>query len=82
MENAVTIRYFARLREVAGRSQEQWTIHDTTTASTVYEQLASRYSFPYSIDQLKVAVNGQFSDFNASIHVGDELAFIPPVAGG
>jgi molybdopterin converting factor subunit 1 len=82
LENAVTIRYFARLREVVGQTQELWPIQGTTSAGAVYEQLASHYSFPYSLDQLKVAVNGRFAEFSTTIRDGDELAFIPPVAGG
>ncbi len=31
---------------------------------------------------LKVAVNHEFKDFEAVIHDGDEIAFLPPVSGG
>jgi molybdopterin converting factor small subunit len=32
--------------------------------------------------QLKVAVNAAFSDWNQALADGDEVVFIPPVAGG
>ena len=31
---------------------------------------------------LKVAVNQEFSDFDAEVDDGDEIAFLPPVSGG
>lgn len=31
---------------------------------------------------LRVAVNLEFSDFNAEVKDGDEIAFMPPVSGG
>jgi molybdopterin converting factor small subunit len=31
---------------------------------------------------LKVAINGEMSDFEATISPGDELALLPPVSGG
>jgi molybdopterin converting factor small subunit len=33
-------------------------------------------------DQLKVAVNSEFSDWRRTLRPGDALVFIPPVAGG
>jgi molybdopterin synthase sulfur carrier subunit len=33
-------------------------------------------------DKLRVAVDGAFSDWNAAIGDGAEIAFIPPVSGG
>jgi molybdopterin converting factor small subunit len=31
---------------------------------------------------LKVAINGEFTDWSTPLADGDEVVFIPPVAGG
>ena len=33
-------------------------------------------------EQLRVAVNSEFSDWTRTLRPGDALVFIPPVAGG
>jgi molybdopterin converting factor small subunit len=75
------IQYYALMREQAGRSEE---ILESTasTPADLYEELAARYGFTLSRDRLKVAVNGEFSDWSRSLNVHDAVVFIPPVAGG
>jgi len=77
---AVSIEYFAILREHAGRAREDL----RTTAATVgelYAELDQRYRFP-ELGRVKVAVNDEFRDWNAPVRDGDFVVFIPPVAGG
>lgn len=80
---AITLRvqYFALFREQAGRSEE---VLDTTasTPADLYAELRQRHPFTLAPDQLKVAVNADFSDWNARLAHGDTVVFIPPVAGG
>lgn len=85
LENAkpmrLKIQYYALMREQAGRSEETL----ETSASTpdeLYRELAARYGFTLSRDQLKVAVNSEFSDWSRRLNIGDAVVFIPPVAGG
>jgi molybdopterin converting factor subunit 1 len=75
------VQYFALLREQAGRSEERLTTAATTPAA-LYAELRSRYPFTLLSEQLKVAVNAEFADWNAPLHDGDDVVFIPPVAGG
>lgn len=78
---AVTLQYYAQLREQAGTSSEQV----RTCASNLrelYAELRVRHGFSLPIDALKVAVNAQFSDWNRALGEGDTVVFIPPVAGG
>jgi len=75
------IQYYALLREQAGRSEENLETLATTPAA-VYAQLHARYGFTLGREQLKVAVNGAFSDWAHVLRPGDALVFIPPVAGG
>jgi molybdopterin-guanine dinucleotide biosynthesis protein A len=75
------IQYYALMREQAGRSEETLETSASTPAD-LYQELAARYGFTLSRDQLKVAVNSEFSDWSRKLSVGDAVVFIPPVAGG
>jgi molybdopterin-guanine dinucleotide biosynthesis protein A len=75
------IQYYALMREQAGRSEETLETSASTPAG-LYEELTARYGFTLSRDQLKVAVNSEFSDWSRKLNVGDAVVFIPPVAGG
>jgi molybdopterin-guanine dinucleotide biosynthesis protein A len=78
---AVKIQYYAILREQAGRSEE--TIDTTAaTAADLYDELSRRHPFRLKAEQLKVALNSEFSDWHAPLSHGDTVVFIPPVAGG
>lgn len=75
------VQYYALFREQAGRSEE--TVETTAaTPAALYAQLQSRHSFKLAREQLKVAVNTDFSDWHARLEDGDTVVFIPPVAGG
>lgn len=77
----LNIRYYALMREQAGRSEE--TVETTAaTPADLYGELNARYGFTLSREQLKVAVNSEFSDWSRRLAAGDAVVFIPPVAGG
>ena len=75
------IRYYALLREQAGKSEETLETLATTPAA-VLDELAKRYPFSLNATQLKVAINAEFRDWQTTLRDGDQLVFIPPVAGG
>jgi molybdenum cofactor guanylyltransferase len=75
------IRYYALMREQAGRSEESIETSAATPAD-LYTELKSRHAFTLSREQLKVAVNSEFSDWSRKLEQGDAVVFIPPVAGG
>src|SRR5271166_5405232 len=75
------IQYYALMREQAGRSDE--TIETSAaTPAALYHELRARHGFTLAREQLKVAVNSEFSDWTRPLHAGDAIVFIPPVAGG
>jgi molybdopterin converting factor subunit 1 len=77
----LNIRYFALMREQAGRSEE--TLETTArTPADLYAELTARYGFTLGQEQLKVAVNSEFSDWSRKLAAGDGVVFLPPVAGG
>jgi molybdopterin-guanine dinucleotide biosynthesis protein A len=75
------IQYFALFREQAGRGEE--TLESTAdTPAHLYAELQRRHPFKLQKEQLRVAVNAEFCDWQASLKSGDTVVFIPPVAGG
>ncbi|HTB90318.1 MAG TPA: NTP transferase domain-containing protein [Steroidobacteraceae bacterium] len=77
----VKIQYYALMREQAGRSEETLETSAATPAD-LYTELTARYGFTLSREQLKVAVNSEFSDWSRRLAANDAVVFIPPVAGG
>jgi len=77
----VEIQYYAVLREQAGVSREAVTTAATTVAE-LYEELRARHGLGLARAQLKVAIDGDFAEWNATLREGARVVFIPPVAGG
>jgi molybdopterin converting factor subunit 1 len=77
----VRLRYYALLREQAGLGEE---LVESAAADMagLYAELAGRHGFRLAREQLRVAVNSEFSDWSRPLADGDEVVFIPPVAGG
>jgi molybdopterin converting factor subunit 1 len=77
----VRLRYYALLREQAGLGEE---LVETAAADAarLYDELVARHGFKLGREQLRVAVNSEFSDWTRPLADGDEVVFIPPVAGG
>lgn len=82
MNNTVTLRYFAQLAEQRGCHTEQVELHSGQRAEDLYRQLQQRYRFSLNQEILRPAVNGVYTTWDQELQVGDEIAFIPPVAGG
>ncbi|MDQ8186353.1 MoaD/ThiS family protein [Pelagicoccus sp. SDUM812002] len=75
------IQYFALLREQRGLDAE--TVESSAaTAEELYAELATRHGFTLPTTALKVAINDDFSKWQAPLSSGDTIVFIPPVAGG
>ncbi len=77
----VRLHYYALFREQAGRQSESLETPARTPAE-LYAELAACHGFRLSPSQLKVAVNSDFSNWDRTLRDGDEIVFIPPVAGG
>jgi len=79
----VTIRLFARLREIAGASELERTLPDGATVRTAWDALVGE--FPGLADYasaISCAVNEEYTRLTATLEDGDEIAFLPPVSGG
>jgi sulfur-carrier protein len=77
----LVVQYFAILRERSGRSEETLET-DAGTAGDLYGELENRYAFGLPVGAVKVAINDDFADWDATLADGDRVVFIPPVAGG
>ena len=79
----VSIRLFARLRDIAGAGEMERQLPDGATVRTVWEALASEFSGlkDYEVS-ISTAVNAEYSRMDAPVGDGDEVAFLPPVSGG
>ncbi|HUO79066.1 MAG TPA: MoaD/ThiS family protein [Steroidobacteraceae bacterium] len=78
---AVHVQYYAVLREQAGRSEERL-VTAAATPAALYEELRARHGLTLARTQLRVAVDGEFADWQAPLAEGARVVFIPPVAGG
>ena len=77
----IRVRYFAAMKDAAGKPTENIRSH-ARTAKDLYQELNGRYQFPLRHDLVKVAINGTFQSADVLLNAGDEIVFIPPVAGG
>lgn len=79
----VTIRLFARLRDLAGAGELTREIPGPATARTVWASLTAEIPALLEYERtLSVAVNAEYSQMAAAVQDGDEVAFLPPVSGG
>jgi molybdopterin converting factor subunit 1 len=79
----VTLRLFARLRELSGKSELYLEVPDGADAHAVWKGLAEQYPAltPYGAS-VSCAVNEEYARLTTRLKDGDELAFLPPVSGG
>lgn len=73
--------YFAALGDAAGIGAES-VASDARDARALYAELAARHGFSFAPERLRVAVNGEFTDWDHQLADHDEVAFLPPVSGG
>jgi len=79
----VRLLFFAVLREIAGRSEQVVELPDGTRAGDVWQRLRDEYgALREYIQPPMIAVNESYVGIDELLRDGDELAFIPPVAGG
>ena len=77
----VKIRYFASLRETAGKGEEVFA-SEAQTLAELYGELRLRYPFGLAVGQVRVSRNRQVVEMSEPFAEGDEVVFLPPVAGG
>jgi molybdopterin converting factor subunit 1 len=79
----VTIRLFARLRELAGAADLTRDVPDGATAGDVWDVLVREFpSMTEYSRTISCAVNEEYARLTTGLKHGDEVAFLPPVSGG
>jgi molybdopterin converting factor subunit 1 len=79
----VTIRLFARLRELVGSGELQRELPAGATARTAWETLTAEFpSLAAHESSVSCAVNEDYARLTTALQDGDEVAFLPPVSGG
>ena len=79
----MTVRLFARLRDVTGASELGVEVASPAAIRDVWTALVGRHPDlePYAAS-LSCARNLEYARFTTPIEDGDEIAFLPPVSGG
>tara|TARA_A100001037_G_scaffold269957_1_gene264461 strand:- start:476 stop:721 length:246 start_codon:yes stop_codon:yes gene_type:complete len=79
----VTIRLFARLRDLAGTGELARDVEEGATVGAVWKTLAGEFPALAEYESsISTAVNAEYSRMDSTVSDGDEVAFLPPVSGG
>jgi molybdopterin converting factor subunit 1 len=79
----VTVRLFARLRDLAGAGELVRDVPAPATIEQVWRSLVKDMPALGDYERtMSVALNTDYSRMTATVHEGDEVAFLPPVSGG
>ena len=79
----VTVRLFARLRELVGSGEIVRDVPAGATVRSVWDSLIADHPAiaPYA-ESMSCAVNADYARMTTAVNDGDEVAFLPPVSGG
>lgn len=81
--NRVTVRLFARLKDIVGTGELSREASSDATAATVWRTLVNEFAELGDYEtSISVAVNEEYAHMDAPVADGDEVAFLPPVSGG
>jgi len=79
----VTIRLFARLREIAGNTELRRELPAGSTVEAAWNHLTREFpDLAAHQPSVSCAVNEEYARMSSALRDGDELAFLPPVSGG
>jgi molybdopterin converting factor subunit 1 len=79
----VRVLYFASFRDVAGRAEEARELPSGSRVGELWQELARDVpGFSRFPSMPAAAINREYASAEAELHEGDEVAFLPPVAGG
>lgn len=92
----VKVKYFALLRELAGKREEDVEVDEETRVEELLEKLSERYGerfrdYVYGVGEfngltLTFLLNGRnielMDGFKTKLRDGDTLSILPPVVGG
>lgn len=80
-ERPLRVRLYAILREHTGCELLALS-SGAATAADLFDELKKAHQWPWPRASFRAAVNDTFCAWDHPLRAGDEVAFIPPVAGG
>lgn len=79
----VRVLYFASFREAAGRGEETRDLPDGARVADLWRTLSGEMPLFARFPKMPpAAVNREYARAEAALSEGDEVSFLPPVAGG
>ncbi|HEY1424090.1 MAG TPA: MoaD/ThiS family protein [Candidatus Acidoferrum sp.] len=79
----VRVLYFGRLKEITGSVEESVELRDGSRIEDLFTHCSSdRPEMRKFRSSLVAARNHEFVAWDALLHSGDEVGFLPPVSGG
>jgi len=79
----VTVRLFARLRELAGRGEFGCDVADQATVGDVWRAAVTAHpALAPHAPTVSAAVNAAYAKLTSRVSPDDDVAFLPPVSGG
>lgn len=79
----VQVLFFGRLKELLATSELSCELPGGSTVESLFARLAEqRPELLTYRSSLVCSRNQEFASWDAALHAGDEIAFLPPVSGG
>jgi molybdopterin converting factor subunit 1 len=81
----ITVKYFASLRPMAGKEEDQFNLGSETTLERLSEEIsktAPKIGEMMRGKKVMISVNHEVVVPGAVIRDGDEVALLPPFSGG
>ncbi len=75
----ITVRFFAAMKEVAGKDEQELPLGSIVTVSDVWKTVTGSTNMPTNT---LCARNMEYVQADEPVAEGDEIAFFPPVTGG
>ena len=76
----IKLKFFGRLSELTDTNELIWETEESATLSEIEDQLNEKYP-DWTAQVYRIAVNQEMVDV-VTLKDGDEVAFLPPFAGG
>lgn len=78
----ITILAFGIAKDILGGRQIKLSVDESATVGSIKTLLTEQYPDFAKLNSLKLAVNQDYVDDEATVKDRDEIAIIPPVSGG
>ena len=83
MAEKIKVLYFAHARDAAGKQVETVALEEPITAGELLTRLVESHPKLRQLrPSLRLSVNRELADEGLRLRDGDEVAILPPVAGG